>query len=222
VIDASPHTSTPATIWIMHSVIKASIIFSASGATLARIQSAHFDKVRSVHLSPKQGYRQGTAPAGLTLSGRSWHPHPPCVRCQSEHPGCPGFQGLFLRRRKAGTAAQEQPPVIASRQPPATNRRASSRAPVGCSRPAALRAPKQSGQRAQAGCPAGAAPTQLAFCSSHVPAGWPLRKFQETKTVLSEAGHTLTQLQVPSAGSEQKFPSVFLFWLYPQAPVLSF
>ena len=56
----------------------------------------------------------------------------------------------------------------------------------------------------------GDVPKQLEFCSTHVHAGWRLRKLQESKTVISEAGHTLTQLQVPSTSSEEKFPSVFL------------
>jgi len=65
VIDASPHMYTPTTTWIMCSVIKASIIFSTSGAALAGLHSVHFDKAFSVRLSTKWGHQQGRDPAGF-------------------------------------------------------------------------------------------------------------------------------------------------------------
>lgn len=123
-IDASPHISIPATIWIMCSFIKASIIFSASGATLVGLQSAHCDKVSSVHLAMKWGYQQARDSAGFN-SVRMELTLTPSV-CA---PAATASWGLFLKKRKVGTTAHEELAVIAGRYPPAIKHWVNSRDP---------------------------------------------------------------------------------------------
>lgn len=165
-IDASPHICTPATIWIMCRVIKASIIFSTSGATLTGLQSVHFDKVFSVRLSTKWGHQQGRDLAGFNSAGME-----PTLACSISalSTTTPWLRGFISQ--EFGTAACEEPVLISDRcssYKDGVNSLGHSVVPVPDQYPKAY--PQAEGSETPSW--AAGAPKQLSFCSSLVHTGW--------------------------------------------------
>lgn len=206
-IDASPHIRTPATIWIMRSVIKASIIFSTSGATLAGLQSVHFDKVRSLRLSTKWGHGQATESAGFN-SVRTELTFTSSVRAPSPRASCLAWAGSQEAAGGHYSPGGTWSSLADILQPGITHPGHVPRVPEGCSCLMVLQVPEQSGQSAQPCCQVGDVPKQLKFCSSGVQAGWRLKKFQGSKKVISEAGHAPTHRCLPPA-LKRSFPLLF-------------
>lgn len=160
----------------MRSIIKASIIFSASGAALAGLQSARFDKVCSVHLSIKWGYQQAMEAAGFN-SVRMELTFTSSVRAPSARASWLSWLSGFSCQEEAGWLYSPRGTRRHRwRVSSATSHCTSSWVPAGCLCLMMAQVPKQSGQRAHPCCWEGGLPKQLEFCSSWVHAGWWLRK----------------------------------------------